>query len=112
MTRNFDDNSFHQLRRFADVDVRARKRVGGYLISGTPLFLCVLALTLPAEAQLNLGPVTVGAGLRTAYVHNQPDEGEASDRFPLESVRLYVNGPVTEKIKFMFNTEYNSNQIM
>lgn len=53
--------------------------------------------------------MTVGAGLRTGYVHTRVDGGDDTDRFPLESVRLYVNGPVTSKIKFMFNTEYNSN---
>lgn len=73
------------------------------------LFLILLlALPLALGAQTQLGPVTVGAGLRTGYVHNDVEGGDSTDRFPLESVRLYVNGPVTGKIKFMFNTEYNT----
>jgi hypothetical protein len=71
------------------------------------LALSILIGVPSAQAQVNLGPVTVGGGLRTAYVHTGVDGGNDTDRFPLESVRLYVNGPVTSKIKFMFNTEYN-----
>jgi hypothetical protein len=40
-------------------------------------------------------------------VHNNPEDGDATNKFPFESVRLYLNGPVTKNIKFMFNTEYN-----
>src|SRR5215467_9535300 len=68
-------------------------------------FLVFAAL---APAQVNLGPVTVGAGLRTSFVHTDPDGGDATDKFLLDSARIYVSGPVTEKIKFMFNTEYES----
>jgi hypothetical protein len=60
-----------------------------------------------SRAQVNLGPLTVGAGLRTSYVHTNVDGGTDTDTFPLDSIRLYVNGPVTSKVKFMFNTEYN-----
>ncbi|HYP09103.1 MAG TPA: hypothetical protein VER03_22950, partial [Bryobacteraceae bacterium] len=68
----------------------------------------LVAIASPLFAQVNLGPVTVGAGMRTAYIHTDTEGGSSTNRFPLESVRLYVNGPVTETIKFMFNTEYNS----
>lgn len=66
-----------------------------------------------SNAQTNLGPITVGAGLRTGFVHTNPENGRSTDRFPLESIRLYLNGPITENIKFMFNTEYNgaNNQV-
>jgi len=66
-----------------------------------------LTLGSVSQAQVNLGPVTVGAGLRTSYVHTHVEGGTDTDRFPLDSIRLYVNGPVTSKVKFMFNTEYN-----
>ncbi|HEX6314685.1 MAG TPA: hypothetical protein VFZ73_07485, partial [Gemmatimonadaceae bacterium] len=46
--------------------------------------------------------------MRTSFVHTEPDGGESTDAFALDSARLYVNGSVTDKIKFMFNTEYNS----
>jgi hypothetical protein len=72
------------------------------------LLLLGFLISAPASrAQITLGPVTVGAGLRTSYTHNEPDGSESSDEFLLNSVRLYVNGPVTDKIKFMFNTEYD-----
>jgi hypothetical protein len=67
----------------------------------------------PLRAQTALPPVTLGAGLQTSFVHTSPDVGDSTDAFVLNSARLYVNGPVTDKIKFMFNTEYDgsSNKI-
>jgi hypothetical protein len=72
-------------------------------------FFCLAAIVATAaQAQdAPLPPITVGAGLQTSFVHNEPDEGDASDAFALNSARLYINGPVTNTIKFMFNTEYN-----
>ena len=61
----------------------------------------------PLQAQVTLPPVTIGAGMQTSFVHTDPDAGDSSDKFLLNSARLYVSGPVTEQIKFMFNTEYN-----
>jgi hypothetical protein len=66
-----------------------------------------LVLAPPSRAQITLGPVTVGAGLRTEFEHTEPKGGDSTDQFLLDSVRLYVNGPITDKIKFMFNTEYD-----
>jgi hypothetical protein len=67
----------------------------------------------PLCAQTPLPPVTIGAGLQTSFVHMSPESGDSVDDFLLNSARLYVNGPVTDKIKFMFNTEYDggSNKI-
>jgi hypothetical protein len=75
------------------------------------LFIILPALLVwatPSRAQTNLGPVTVGAGLQTSFVHTQPDGAMSTDQFLVNSVRLYVNGPVTDKIGFMFNTEYDN----
>jgi hypothetical protein len=66
-----------------------------------------LLLAPPSRAQVTLGPITVGGGLRTSYVHTEPDGGNSTDQFLANDVRLYVNGPVTDKIKFMFNTDYD-----
>src|SRR5215831_19306830 len=72
------------------------------------LLFGILILAVPLAAQPNLGPITVGAGMQTSFVNTDPDgKDNATQRFQLNSARLYVNGPVTEKIKFMFNTEYN-----
>ena len=72
------------------------------------LLLSGFLVTAPlSRAQVALGPVTVGAGLRTSYVHTQPDGGDSTDQFQVNDARLYVNGPVTDKIKFMFNTDYD-----
>jgi hypothetical protein len=76
---------------------------------GVPaLLLLGLVMSAPSSrAQVNLGPVTVGAGLRTSFQSTNPDRGDTLNQFNLDSVRLYVNGPVMEKVKFMFNTEYD-----
>ena len=68
--------------------------------------LCLTAL--PSRAQTALGPVTLGAGMRTSFIDTEPDLGKSTDRFLLNSARLYVNGPVTGDIKFTLNTEYDS----
>jgi hypothetical protein len=67
------------------------------------LLLCAAS----ARAQATLPPVTVGGGVQTSFVHNSPDGGDSTDSFLLNSARLYVNGSATDKIKFMFNTEYD-----
>jgi hypothetical protein len=71
------------------------------------LLLGFLVLAAPLWAQTTLGPVTVGAGLQTSFLHTGPDTGTSTDQFQLNSARIYVNGPVADKIKFMFNTEYD-----
>ncbi len=71
------------------------------------LLLGFLVLVPPSGAQVNLGPITVGAGLRSSFVHTEPDKSDSTDQFLLDSIRLYVNGSVTKEIKFMFNTEYD-----
>ncbi|MCC6591464.1 MAG: hypothetical protein IT168_32560 [Bryobacterales bacterium] len=67
----------------------------------------LIVAAAPLLAQIDLGKVTVGAGMRTGFAHTDTEKAAATDKFSLESVRLYVNGSVTDKIKFMFNTEYN-----
>ena len=78
-----------------------------YPAGATVLLPLTVLLVTPLSAQIKLGPVTLGGGLRTSYVHTEPDTGEPTDKFNLDSARLYVNGSVTEQIKIMFNTEYN-----
>src|SRR5579862_796259 len=71
------------------------------------LLLGLLALAPLSQAQTNLGPVTVGAGLRTSFESTIPNSGNTDNQFLLNDIRLYVNGPVTSWLKFMFNTDYN-----
>jgi hypothetical protein len=71
------------------------------------LAACFLFAAGPAGAQEPTPPVTIGAGMRTSYVHTDLEDADGSDRFLLDSLRLYVSGPVTDKIKFMVNTEYD-----
>jgi hypothetical protein len=61
-----------------------------------------------SRAQVALGPVTIGAGLQTSFAHTSTDGAGSDDEFSLNHARLYVNGPVTSNIKFMFNTDYDS----
>ncbi len=74
-----------------------------------PLFLSGLFVMAPlSRAQVNLGPITVGAGLRTDFVSTTPTNGPTTNDFQINDIRLYVNGPVYDDLKFMFNTDYNS----
>jgi hypothetical protein len=68
---------------------------------------CLLLAANTLHAQTALPPVTVGGGLQTSFSHDAPDGGDSTDSFLLNSARLYVNGSATDKIKFMFNTEYD-----
>ena len=67
--------------------------------------LCAV-LASPVLAQTTTPAVTLGGGLRTSFVHTDPDGGDANDAFALDDIRLYVNGTVTPFIKVMFNTDY------
>ena len=76
-----------------------------------PVLLLLLGLVVLAplsRAQINLGPVTVGAGLRTSFESTTPDGANTDNQFELNDIRLYVNGPITPWLKFMFNTDYSS----
>ena len=76
-----------------------------------PVFLSFagfLILAEPSRAQGNLGPITIGAGLQTSYVHTDTDGSNSTDQFQLNHARIYISGPVTDGIKFMFNTDYDS----
>ena len=65
-----------------------------------------LAVAAPLRAQAT-PTVSIGGGVQSSFVHTKPDGGDGSDTFALNSVRLYVNGSATNKIKIMFNTEYD-----
>lgn len=72
--------------------------------------LLAFVVLVPSSGQAQDKPlpaVTIGAGLQTSFVHTDPEAGDASDQFVLNSIRLYVGGSATDKIKFMFNTEYD-----
>lgn len=79
------------------------KTVLGWVSAAAAL---VMAIGGPVAAQ-TLPPVSVGAGLRTSFVHTEPDGGDGSDAFVLNSIRLYLSGNATDKIKIMFNTDYD-----
>jgi len=80
---------------------------------GAPL---LLAGVRPAAADVSLPALTVGAGLQTnfydcdkacIYSSGTPNTpGGSVAGFDLDSIRLYVNGSVTDQIKFTFDTEY------
>ena len=68
----------------------------------------LLACAASVQAQTPPLPVSVGAGMRSSFVHTGAQETTGStDRFLLDSARIYLNGTVTPQIKFTFNTEYN-----
>jgi len=72
------------------------------------LVLGFLVLAPPSRGQVNLGPITVGAGLQTSFANTEPTGGTSTNQFEVDHARIYINGPVVGDIKFMFNTDYDS----
>ena len=62
----------------------------------------------PLWAQTFDPTFTVGAGIQASYQHIEPDGGTSLDQFPLNHLRLYFSGDITNYISAMVNTEYNS----
>jgi hypothetical protein len=70
-----------------------------------------------AAADVSLPPFTVGAGIQTSFYNCDKaciyspgtiNSGDSSvSGFALDSIRLYVNGNVTDTIKMTFDTEYD-----
>ena len=55
--------------------------------------------------------VSIGAGMRSAFTSvedSSPDGADYSSNFNVQSLRLYLNGQIHEKVKFTFNTECES----
>jgi len=95
-------------RPMLDVDACELPPAGMPRVLAAFLAACSLLAAGPAAAQdAPAPPVTIGAGVRTSYVHTDLEDEDGTDRFLLDSLRLYVSGPVTNKIKFMVNTEYD-----
>jgi hypothetical protein len=66
-------------------------------------------MTQPASqafADDSTPPLSIGAGLRTSFDAVDPTGGKKTDDFNLDSIRLYINGSLTDHFKFTFNTEY------
>jgi len=70
--------------------------------------LAALPVSSLLAAEVNLPPVSVGAGVRTSFTHFDPDLGDDVSDFELNSARIYISGKVTENISLMFNTDYNA----
>ena len=84
--------------------VRTRRELRAVVLGAT---LLSAPLTTFA-AEVNLPPVSVGAGVRT-YFSNVDADGAPEDvnDFELGSARIYISGKATDNISIMFNTEYN-----
>jgi hypothetical protein len=80
---------------------RTVRRIIPALVAGA----CLLGAA-PSWAQ-SLPPVSLGAGLQTSFIHDSPENADGTDSFKVNSARLYISGPVTKQVKFMFNTEYD-----
>jgi hypothetical protein len=88
-------------------------------VSSTAATLGALLLAAPliaAHAEITLPTVSVGAGMRTSFTHSEYSSpvtalDAAGGDFNLDSARIYLSGKVTDNISFMFNTEYDGEQI-
>lgn len=71
---------------------------------------CISLFAISATAEVTFEPtVSVGAGARASFTSTDVDAPDSdSEDINLDSIRLYVNGGVTEQLKFTFNTEYDN----
>jgi hypothetical protein len=82
------------------------QRVRQDAVTATLTFILLGASLAPLHAQdANTPTVTVGGGVQTSFLHHEPDGGEGTDSFRLNSLRLYFNGSASDNIKFMVNTD-------
>jgi hypothetical protein len=84
------------------------------LVAAASLALCGTDVTL-AGGTLKIDDtkwVSLGAGLRTSYnsVEDASPQGNRSNDFELDSIRLYLNGQIHKNILFTFNTEREADE--
>jgi hypothetical protein len=79
----------------------------------TQLMASVAAVTLGNVAQaaeIKLPETTLTASLRTSVVSTSTDAGPDVMDFSLNSLSFYVNGKITDTVKFSFSSELDSSQ--
>src|SRR5262245_20438654 len=77
-----------------------------------PALLAAFAILAASPLKAQDEPkITIGAWLRTGFVHTDADfvGDNTTDDFAVNNARIYLGGSVTKQIKFMFNTDYSSN---
>jgi len=97
----------------------------GVLLLALPAGGALADVTIPIPTTVTLPPISLGAGMRTSFIHTDamgavPTDASCStstpdgncgqtdaNRFSLDSVRLYLSGSATPQFKFTFNTEYS-----
>jgi hypothetical protein len=75
-------------------------------ISKIAAMLGLISVATPLY-QASAADVSVGAGVRTSLVSDK----DAGTDFSLNSARIYLSGKASDQIGFMFNTEYDGEQI-
>ncbi|ASK32897.1 hypothetical protein [Alloalcanivorax mobilis] len=74
------------------------------------VLLAALGASASAGAVQINDKLSVGAGLRTSFTsveNGAPDGDSRSNDFNLDSIRLYINGQITDQIGVTFNTDYD-----
>jgi hypothetical protein len=96
-------------RRSRTPESAARARSASLVrVSGAVLLAAIFLPAGRAAAQNQVGPISIGAGLRTSFVSTLPDEDDSYANFRLNDMRLYVSGAVLPKVKLMFNTAFTA----
>jgi hypothetical protein len=100
-------NHHNPFTRQKDSSMQLKKSISFAL--GAALWSLPVASVL---ADVSLPPVSIGAGLRTSFTHSEISGTKIeADDFALNSARIYLSGKATDKIGFMFNTEYNGTAV-
>jgi hypothetical protein len=98
-----------------DPKQRSPRAAPNAVLSAAVTAVLLAARLNSAAADISIPPVSVGVGVQTSFyscqtgcVYSPGDitSGNSVEGFAVDSVRLYVNGGVTDQIKLTFNTEY------
>ncbi len=80
----------------------------GKLLLGVPLALTAAMGSVAQAAEVKIPDTTIAASLRTSFVYTDFDTSGSTSDFALNSLSVYLNSKLTEKIKFSLSTEYDS----
>lgn len=88
----------------------ATKRSSSLLVAPLALSAAMAGVAQAEEITVKIPDTTLTASLRSSFVSTTSDDSTAMNvaDFSLNSVNIYLNSKITEKVKFSFTTEFSN----
>ncbi|MDP2227781.1 MAG: hypothetical protein Q8J78_09945 [Moraxellaceae bacterium] len=80
----------------------------GKTLLGAPLALAAAVGSVAQAAEVKIPDTTIAASLRTSFVYTDFDTSGSTADFALNSLSVYLNSKLTDKIKFSLSTEIDA----